>query len=82
MGVPCPWGVPGISLEGRGPTCWMKIYQGIGKDVPQTQRTPSWEIPVSKPYITWVFMGNNPQESLENTITTMGTLLGVHPIAP
>ena len=24
-------------------------------------------------------MGKNPQESLENTINTMGTLLGVHP---
>ena len=33
-----------------------------------------------KPYITRVFMGYNPQESLENTINTMGTLLGVHPI--
>ena len=27
-------------------------------------------------------MGYNPQESLENTISTMGTLLGVHPIVP
>ena len=27
-------------------------------------------------------MGYNPQESLENTINTMGTLLGVHPIVP
>ncbi len=27
-------------------------------------------------------MGHNPQESLENTIKTMGTLLGVHPIVP
>ena len=25
-------------------------------------------------------MGDNPQESLENTINAMGTLLGVHPI--
>ena len=25
-------------------------------------------------------MGYNPQESLENTINTMGTLLGLHPI--
>ena len=25
-------------------------------------------------------MGYNPQESIENTINTMGTLLGVHPI--
>ncbi len=27
-------------------------------------------------------MGYNPQESLENTINTMGTLLGIHPIVP
>ena len=27
-------------------------------------------------------MGYNPQESLENTINTLGTLLGVHPIVP
>ncbi len=27
-------------------------------------------------------MGYNPQESLENTINTVGTLLGVHPIVP
>ena len=33
-----------------------------------------------KPYSSWVFMGSNPQESLENTINTMGTrTLGVHP---
>ena len=35
-----------------------------------------------KLYSSWVFMGYNPQESLENTINTMGTLLGVHPIVP
>ena len=29
-----------------------------------------------------VFMGYNPQESLENTLNTMGTLLGVHSIVP
>ncbi len=34
------------------------------------------------PYQRRVFMGYNPQESLENTINTMGTLLGVHPIVP
>ena len=27
-------------------------------------------------------MGDNPQESLENTINTISTLLGVHPIVP
>ena len=55
--------------------------QGIGKDVPRAQRGP----PMRNPYISpiyWVFMGHNPQESLENTINTMGTLLGVHPIVP
>ena len=34
--------------------------------------------PLYKPYI----MCYNPQESLENTLNTMGTLLGVHPIVP
>ena len=27
-------------------------------------------------------MGYNPQESLENTVNTMGTLVGVHHIVP
>ena len=48
------------------------------------QRTPMG-IPfifLYKPYITWVFVGYNPQESLEKTINAMGTLLGVHPIVP
>ena len=35
-----------------------------------------------KPSNQWVFMGYNPQESLEKTINTMGTLLGIHPIVP
>ena len=39
-----------------------------------------WNQSGDKPYSSWVFMGYNPQESLENTINTMGTLLGVHPI--
>ena len=37
---------------------------------------PLWEIP-QKALYSWVFMGYNPQESLENTINTVGTLLGV-----
>ncbi len=40
---------------------------------------------MGNPYISpiyLVFMGYNPQESLENTINTLGTLLGVHPIVP
>ena len=38
-----------------------------------------WEIPPNNVLFWWVFMGYNPQESLENTINTMGTLLEVHP---
>ena len=37
--------------------------------------------PIARGYL-WIFMGYSPQESLENTINTMGTLLGVHPIVP
>ena len=56
-----------ISLSGDS---WMYPYQ----------RTP-----IGNPYISpilWAFIGHNPQESLENTINIMGTLLGVHPIVP
>ena len=56
--------------------------RGVRWMYPRAQRTPSWEIPINKPYNTWVFMGYNPQESLENTINIMGTLLGVHPNCP
>ena len=50
----------------------------------------SWMYPYQRtlmgnPYISpiyWVFMGYNPQESLENSTNTLGTLLGVHPIVP
>ena len=44
------------------------------------QRTPM-ENPYASP-IYWVFVSYSPEESLENTINTMGTLLGVHPIVP
>ena len=40
---------------------------------------------LGNPYLSpilWISIGYNPQESLENTINTMGTLLGVHPIVP
>ena len=44
---------------------------------------PYQHTPMGNPYtcpIIWVFMGYNHQESLENTINTMGTrTLGVHP---
>ena len=46
---------------------------------------PYQRTPMGNPYISpiyWVFMVYNPQESLENTINTVGTLLGVHPIVP
>ncbi len=68
-----------LSVHLMAPT-W-GLYQGIGKDVPRAQCTRSWEIPPKKTYFSWVFMGYNPQ-SLQNTINTMGTLLGVHPIVP
>ena len=63
----------------------MFVSGEFGKDVgPRipTWAPGKWEIPNYKPYSSWVFMGSNPQESLENTIDTMGTLLGVHPIVP
>ena len=53
-----------------------------GVDVPRAQRTPSWEIPKNKPYIVDIYGFFHPQESLENTINTMGTRLGVRPIVP
>ncbi len=41
---------------------------------------PSPRTPMGNPYI-WEFMGDGPQESIENTINTMGTrTLEVHPI--
>ena len=50
--------------------CWMALRVNRGFD------NGSY-----KPYIG-VFTGYNPQESLKNTINTIGTLLGVHPIVP
>ena len=46
------------------------------------QRTPMGNPCISP--IQWVFIGcsYSPQESLENTINTVGTLLAVHPIVP
>ena len=51
--------------------------------------TPGPTYPVmGNPYISPIYSGNfwviiyNPQESPENTMNTMGTLLGVHPIVP
>ena len=46
---------------------------------------PYQRTPMGNPYISpiqWVYMGHSPQESLENTINTIGTLLGVHLIVP
>ena len=39
---------------------------------------PLWEIPFFKPFVCRFKLGFDPQES----INTMGTLLGVHPIVP
>ena len=53
--------------------------QGIGRDVPRSQRGPPMGNTKS-PILRGYKLGFDPQESLENTINTMGTLLGVHPI--
>ena len=61
-----------------------RVYsQGIGKDVPRPH------VPGHGKYLQYispiylVFMGYTViQESLENTINTIGTLLGVHPTVP
>ena len=45
---------------------------------PNPKVGPLWEIPFASP----ISMDYSPQEPLENTINTMGTLLGVHPIVP
>ncbi len=46
-------------LEGTLEPCFLYqtnlCDQGIGKDVPRAQRTPSWEIPNCKPYITGIY---------------------------
>ena len=44
------------------------MFQGIGRDVLRAQRTLMGN-PCIRP-IQWVFMGYNPQESLENTTNT------------
>ena len=46
---------------------------------------PYQRTPMGNPYISpiqWEWISYIPQESLENTINIMGTLLGVHPIIP
>ena len=52
------------------------MYPGNQRGPPENGKS------LYKAYSSWVFMGYNLQESLENTINTMGTLLGVHPIVP
>ena len=56
-----------LGWKGLSGNSWMYPYQ----------RTPT-----GNPYISPISMGYNLQESLENTINIMGTLLGVHPIVP
>ena len=46
------------------------LFQGIVGCTPIP--TCPYEKSLYKPYSSWVFMGYNPQESLENTINTMG----------
>ena len=61
----------GKSMQFSGDS-WMYPYQ----------RTPIGNPYINPIYSGYLYMGYNPQESLENTINTMGTLLGVHPIVP
>ena len=59
---------------------YIHIYvQGIVGCTPTN--VPLWEI-LYKPYTVGMSMGYNPQESPENTINTLGTLLRVHPNVP
>ena len=61
----------------------LSYTQGIVGCTPTN--VPLWEIPIYKPYISlysgclWVIIPKNPYIS---PISTMGTLLGVHPIVP
>ena len=43
------------------------------------QRTPMGNPHKKKPFLSGYLWVKIPQECLENTINTMGTLLGVHP---
>ena len=64
---------------------WVIIYHRSHLLSGDSWMYPYQRTPMENPHIgpvEWVFMGYNPQESLENTINTMGTLLGVHPIVP
>ena len=76
-----------LTFKSHGSTFFViwRSDNGSSLDVgPRSQRGPPENgKSLYKPYNTWVFMGYNPQESLENTINTMGTrTLGVHPIVP
>ena len=71
------WGSPSKFRDepNSGGTCGSRsmasLFSGHSWMYPECQRTPSGYL--------WV---KNLQESLENTINTMGTLLGVQPIVP
>lgn len=60
-------------------SCKSHHYQGIvGCTI---TNVPPYGKSLDSPYKKWVFLGHNPQESLQNTIinTTGPTLLGVAP---
>ena len=69
--------------------CWGEPSRSLHEIVGCT-RIPMYQYPfMGKPFKKALYNGGylwviiyNPQESLENTINTMGTLLGVHPIVP
>ena len=74
-----------LAVEDPWPRVWGESDSGdVRRDVGPRSPTfcPLKGKSLYKPYIKWVFMGYNPQESLENTINTMGTVLGGRPNCP
>ena len=60
----------------------------MSQPILSTSNSPCWSFILKPPHqalyseYLWIFMGYNPQEFVENTLNTMGTLLGVHPFVP
>ena len=76
---PLPAVVTRIVTSSVGP--YLYLYQGIVGCTPGP--TYPYGKSLYKPYTVGIYVFFHPQESLENTINTMGTrTLGVHPIVP
>ena len=75
-----------VSLRGINPTLmpsrypFPAMYSGDNWMYPKVG--PLWEIPPKNALYSIYIVGIMGHESLENIINTMGTLLGVHLIAP